>query len=372
MTASVSLLPAAEAEDVSAGQVVNSLRESVRETAGDDTLDVDVSIEQVSETTLTIDTARTEDVRAALEDDVCGEGSEAGGCSVRAVTRRRNRLRSLAEAQVLFEIIRVLAESDTLTAPVISAASIADAAGTAVAIAAPPAVTRMEASVSTTVVGDSDAARRLESSLDLELASAASSSTGVGTADEFTVSVAVTMPPWPPPAPITTPQSPPGLLDGDTESAVSSGAVPAGAWVGVALGLAIVALIGVVLALKFSPLSRGKGRQRGKSSEALNSNARAGYGYQSGIQARCSAPEHKAERGGPTWVRRLSAKLSRGSDTAGAPSGSSTQGPPGPSTVKHMLSLQEASDPGLASKSSKRGSLNSHQSSRSSLFAAEI
>jgi len=227
IVATVSLLAAADstaATAVSASAVAASLEESVGAAADGATLEVAVTLVQTSEVAVKIDDGdKVEEVRAAFEAEVCA-GDDS--CSVVVVDGdvRRLRARALdfstaaltgaesAATSFTLRIVRELSGADSLAAPQLDKRMLEEtieaAAGTGVEIGAPPAVTKLEAAVATTVEGADGAgrARALEAGLGVQLAAAAARATGVGSAASFDVEVRATMPPSAPPAP---PPSPP-------------------------------------------------------------------------------------------------------------------------------------------------------------------
>ena len=227
IVATVSLLAAADstaATAVSASAVAASLEESVGAAADGATLEVAVTLVQTSEVAVKIDDGdKVEEVRAAFEAEVCA-GDDS--CSVVVVDGdvRRLRARALdfstaaltgaesAATSFTLRIVRELSGADSLAAPQLDKRMLEEtieaAAGTGVEIGAPPAVTKLEAAVATTVEGADGAgrARALEAGLGVRLAAAAARATGVGSAASFDVEVRATMPPSAPPAP---PPSPP-------------------------------------------------------------------------------------------------------------------------------------------------------------------
>ena len=201
--------------------MAESLQQSVGAAADGATLEVAVTLVQTSEVAVKIDDGdKVEEVRAAFEAEVCA-GDDS--CSVEVVYRRL-RARALdfstaaltgAESDATsftLRIVRELSGADSLAAPQLDKRAVEEtieaAAGTGVEIGAPPAVTKLEAAVATTVEGADGAgrARALEAGLGVQLAAAAARATGVGSAASFDVEVRATMPPSAPPAP---PPSPP-------------------------------------------------------------------------------------------------------------------------------------------------------------------
>jgi len=204
--------------------VAASLVESVGAAADDATLEVAVTLVQTSEVAVKIDDGdKVEEVRAAFEAEVCA-GDDS--CSVEVVYRRlRARALDFSTAALTgaeddataftLRIVRELSGADSLAAPQLDKRAVEEtieaAAGTGVEIVAPPAVTKLEAAVATTVegAGGADRARALQAGLGDQLAAAAAEATGVGSAAAFDVEVRAEMPPSTPPAPPPSPNPPP-------------------------------------------------------------------------------------------------------------------------------------------------------------------